>query len=86
MTDEIYAALAALVITAIGALTILVKRWTDSLSRQLSPNGGKSVYDQVTKAMDLSRKALEMSVLVEAQIKEVKTKVDAIILSGLPKG
>jgi hypothetical protein len=64
----------------------IVTSLVDDLKRQVTPNGGKSMYDQVTQSMDLSRKALENSVLLERRLLGLEAKVDALILSGIPKG
>lgn len=52
-----------------------------NVSKHLTPNGGNSAYDQITKTKDIAQKALEVSVANEARLKTLENKVDAIVLS-----
>lgn len=57
---------------------------TGDLQKQVTPNGGSSLYDQVKDGKDFAQKALEISVATEARVKQLETKVDALILSRVP--
>lgn len=80
MTEEVIAALGGGGATAavVYFLRAILFRMLTDLKKQLTPNGGNSVYD-------LARKALEVSVATEARVKQLETKVDALILSGVQK-
>lgn len=77
------------VLSAIGlalrsALKSAVDQFTKDISSHLTPNGGSSLYDQAKQGKDFAQKALEISVQTEARVKQLETKVDAIILSRVP--
>lgn len=63
------------------ALNAAVQDLQTNVSKHLTPNGGESAYDQITKTKDIAQKALEVSVANEARLKTLENKVDAIVLS-----
>lgn len=64
-----------------SALNAALSDLQANVSKHLTPNGGNSAYDQITKTKDIAQKALEVSVANEARLKTLENKVDAIVLS-----
>lgn len=85
INEEALTALSGFIVLLLAAASMYLRKYMADLKKQVTPNGGSSMYDQVTRAMELSRKALEMSVLVESHLQELKVKVDALILAGVQK-
>ncbi len=86
ITQELLTAFSGFLVVLLGVATYYLRKHLGAIKGQVTPNGGKSLYDQATQATDLSRKALEMSIQLEREVRELKTKIDALILSGIPKG
>lgn len=84
--DEVLTTLWGVIVLGLTALSLYLRKHISELKKQVTPNGGKSMYDQTTTAMDLSRKALEMAVLADGRLKGLEVKVDALILASVPKG
>ncbi|MEU8317086.1 hypothetical protein AB0C33_01845 [Nonomuraea sp. NPDC048881] len=68
----------------LGLVGWVVRKAIQDLKSQITPNGGSSLYDQAKEAKDLASKAVELGVLNEARLKQLETKVDALILSRIP--
>lgn len=68
----------------LGLIGWVVRKAIADLKDQVTPNGGSSLYDQAKDAKDLASKAVDLAVLNEARLKQLETKVDALILSRLP--
>jgi hypothetical protein len=78
MIEEVAAALGGGGVTAvvIYILRSILFRALEDMKRQLTPNGGNSVHD-------LARKTVEVTENIDARVKILETKVDALILSRI---
>lgn len=67
----------------LGLIAWIFRRAIQDLKSHMIPNGGSSVWDQARDAKELASKAVEISLLNEARLKQLEQKIDAIILSRL---
>lgn len=67
----------------LGLIAWITRRALQDLKSHMVPNGGSSVFDQAKEAKELASKAVEISLLNEARLKQLEQKIDAIILSRL---
>lgn len=67
----------------LGFIGWIFRKALQDLKNQMVPNGGSSLYDQAKEAKDLAAKAVEIGVLNEAKLKQLESKVDALILSRI---
>jgi len=81
LTVQIISGIAVSVILAFAAWVF--RKALEDLKSQMKPNGGGSLFDQAKDAKDLASKAVDLGVLNEARLKQLETKVDALILSRL---
>lgn len=86
MSNEILIAILSTVASTIALAFFgwLARKALQDLKAQMVPNGGSSLFDQAKQAKELASKAVELGVLNEAKLKQLETKVDALILSRIP--
>jgi len=68
-----------------------LKSAVNDLAAHLTPNGGNSLYDQASQTKELAdetknlaKKALEIAVQTEANVRVLEKKVDGLYLSRIP--
>lgn len=79
VNEEVTTALVGLIVLAIGVASVYLRNLMRKLDSHMTPNGGKSFYDQLVKlTADVNS--------VKDEVRGLKDKVDAVILSAIPKG
>lgn len=54
------------------------------LKKQVTPNGGGSLYDHAKEAKDLAQRAVDVSLATDAKVRKLEDKLDAFFLSRIP--
>lgn len=74
------------ILTAGGLWFVLwvIKKGIADLKKQVTPNGGGSLYDHSKEAKDLAARAVDISLATEAKVKDLERKLDAFFLSRIP--
>jgi hypothetical protein len=65
-------------------VTWIIKKALADLKRQVTPNGGSSLYDHSKEAKELASRAVDISLATDAKVKDLERKLDAFFLSRIP--
>jgi hypothetical protein len=64
--------------------TWIIRKGLADLRKQVTPNGGGSLFDFAKEAKILSQRAVDVSLATDAKVKKLEDKLDAFFLSRIP--